>query len=64
MVEEFGSDYAHALSRDLVLAPLGNRTAEESIEAGLPVREVWVALCREMDVPSSKWYGAGQVRRD
>ncbi|WP_412160110.1 DUF3046 domain-containing protein [Pantoea sp. SIMBA_079] len=28
--------------------------------AGLPPREVWIALCKETGVPSSRWYGAGK----
>lgn len=61
---EFG-DRGSMLVHDLVLADVGYRTAEEALDAGLPVREVWLALCVETDVPLSRRHGAGlrQSRR-
>lgn len=58
--DEFGSSYGQALLTDLVLADLGNRTANDAIAAGIPPREVWIALCKETGVPPSHWYGAGK----
>ena len=58
--DEFGSTYGQALLTDLVLAELGSRTASEALSAGLPPREVWLALCKETGVPPSHWYGAGK----
>ncbi|ANF31093.1 signal transduction histidine kinase [Leifsonia xyli] len=58
--DKFGSSYGQTLLTDLVLAELGGRTANEAIAAGLPPREVWIALCKETGVPSSRWYGAGK----
>ncbi|MGO4593417.1 DUF3046 domain-containing protein [Leifsonia sp. 2TAF2] len=58
--DEFGSTYGQALLTDLVIGELGGRTATEALSAGLPPREVWLALCRETGVPSSHWYGAGK----
>ncbi|MBN9630137.1 MAG: DUF3046 domain-containing protein [Actinobacteria bacterium] len=60
VVDEFGSGYGQALLTDLVLAELGGRTAQEALSAGIPPREVWIALCRETGVPQSHWYGAGK----
>jgi Protein of unknown function (DUF3046) len=60
VVDEFGSGYGQALLTDLVLAELGGRTAQEALGAGIPPREVWIALCRETGVPQSHWYGAGK----
>jgi len=60
VADEFGAGYGQALLTDLVLAELGNRTASEAITAGVPPREVWLALCREAGVPQSHWYGAGR----
>ncbi|KQR54322.1 signal transduction histidine kinase [Leifsonia sp. Leaf336] len=60
VVDEFGSGYGQALLTDLVLAELGGRTAQEALNAGIPPREVWLALCRETGVPQSHWYGAGK----
>ena len=57
--EEFGEAYGRVLTRDLVLTPLGGRTADQAIAAGVPARDVWLALCAEVDVPRGRWYGAG-----
>jgi len=57
--EEFGDAYGRVLTRDLVLTPLGGRTADQALAGGVPAREVWLALCIETDVPKSRWYGAG-----
>ena len=42
---------AESLIRDHVFATLGGRTAVDAIDAGLPVRKVWLAICEEYDVP-------------
>ncbi|MGY1610236.1 MULTISPECIES: DUF3046 domain-containing protein [unclassified Geodermatophilus] len=49
--EQFGSMRAQSVARDHVFAALGGRTAVDAIEAGLPVRRVWLAICEEYDVP-------------
>ncbi|TFB72567.1 DUF3046 domain-containing protein [Cryobacterium glaciale] len=59
MKDEFGDAYGRVLTRDLVLTPLGGRTADQALAAGVPARDVWLALCVEVDVPRSRWYGAG-----
>ena len=51
MEQQFGSMRAQTVARDHVFGPLGGRTATEAIEAGVPVRTVWLAVCREYDVP-------------
>jgi hypothetical protein len=58
--DEFGDSYGRVLTRDLVLEDIGSRTADDAIKAGVSVREVWLALCRAMDVPPERWYGVGQ----
>lgn len=58
----FGSAYARTLSRRLVLTDLGDRTAEEALEAGIPPRDVWHALCDEMEVPESARDGGDRTR--
>ena len=42
---------AQSLTRDHVFAALGGRTAVDAIDAGVPVRKVWLAICEEYDVP-------------
>ncbi|KAA9146002.1 DUF3046 domain-containing protein [Microbacterium lushaniae] len=58
--DEFGARGASLVS-DLVLSAIGGRTAEEALAAGVPPREVWLALCEETDVPPSRRYGAGRL---
>ncbi len=57
---EFGPR-APALLADLVLPRLGDRTAAGALEAGLPPREIWLALCAETDVPVERRHGVGQL---
>jgi hypothetical protein len=54
MREQFGSMRAESVARDHVFAAIGGRTAVEAIEAGVPVRKVWQAICEEYDVPPKK----------
>lgn len=60
VADEFGSGYGQVLLHDLVLADLGGRTAEAALADGTHAREVWLALCRAMDVPDSRRHGAGR----
>ena len=55
MTTEFGG----VLASDLVLRELGDRTANEALSAGIPPRDVWLALCRETDVPVERRHGVG-----
>lgn len=63
VADEFGEVYGRALVRDLVLSGLGDLSAESAIAAGVPVREIWLALCAAMEVPSDRRYGVGQFRQ-
>lgn len=57
--DEFGSLQARTIVRDLVLDELSDRTAGQALENGVAPRDVWAALCRAMQVPVDRWYGAG-----
>jgi hypothetical protein len=57
MREEFGSAYAATLAREHVVSALGERTAEQALAAGIDAREVWLALCADLDVPREHWFG-------
>ena len=57
MNDEFGATYAASLARDVTLAALGGRTAQEALDAGVPPRQVWIALCDAQDVPESRRHG-------
>jgi hypothetical protein len=52
---------ANAVVTDLVLMQVGGRTAAEAIDAGVPPRDVWLALCDELDVPPERRYGVGRI---
>jgi hypothetical protein len=59
LADEFGAAYGRVLSRDLVMLELGDRTAEQALDAGRHPRDVWLALCRATDVPEERRHGAG-----
>jgi hypothetical protein len=56
---EFGARGAMLVS-DLGLPDAGGLTAREALDQGVPPRDVWLALCVEMDVPESHRHGAGR----
>lgn len=58
--DEFGAR-GSSLITDLVLSQFGDRTAAEALAAGIPPRDVWLALCAETDVPPERRYGAGRL---
>lgn len=60
VADEFGAQ-ASPLIADLVLSDVGGRTAAEALRAGVPPREVWLALCVETDVPAERRYGVGRL---
>ena len=60
MSDEFGESYGRTLARDLVLSPLGDLTADQAMSAGVPYREIWLAICDMQDVPANRRYGVGQ----
>jgi hypothetical protein len=59
---EFGRSSSRTLVRDHVLTELGNRTAEQALSDGVPPRDVWVALCDDLDVPPERRFGAERPR--
>lgn len=60
VADEFGAG-AGSLVTDLVLPGVGNRTAAQALDVGIPPREVWLALCEETEVPAARRYGVGRV---
>jgi hypothetical protein len=57
--DQFGEAYGRILLRDLVMSAVGERTAEQALAAGVPPRDVWLALCDAEGVPESRRYGVG-----
>lgn len=60
MDAEFGGSAVTVL-HDLVLSAVGMRTASEALADGVPPREIWLAVCEEMNVPAARRYGAGRL---
>ena len=57
MDDEFGAGYSRVLSSSLVLAGVGGRTADQALSAGVPPKQVWLALCDVQDVPHERRLG-------
>ncbi|MDL9980526.1 DUF3046 domain-containing protein [Microbacterium candidum] len=57
---EFGAR-GLSLVLDLALPQVGGRTSADALAAGVPPREVWLALCAETDVPESRRHGVGRL---
>ena len=51
MEQEFGRPYGRTMASSHAIHALGDRTADEAIEAGEPVRMVWLALCDDLQIP-------------
>ena len=57
MDDEFGAGYSRFLSNTLVLAGVGGRNADQALSAGIPPRQVWLAVCEVQDVPQERRLG-------
>jgi hypothetical protein len=64
--DEFGPAQGRTLVRDHVLGAFKNRTAEQALAAGEDIRDVWFALCDDLQVPAERRWGRDQPapRRD
>lgn len=60
MREEFGEVYAGVLMREHWFAALGG-SADDALAQGVSVREVWQAVCVELQVPERRRHGRGLV---
>lgn len=60
--EVLGPQVGRALVQDLVLGPLGDRTAAEALDGGAEPRRVWRVLCDAMDVPEARRWGDDRRR--
>lgn len=60
MDDEFGARARHVVG-DIALGGVGHRTAVEALADGVPPRDVWHALCVEMDVPEARRHGVGRL---
>jgi len=51
MNARFGTSYADSVARDVTVAQLGGRTAQEALSAGVPAKAVWLAICDVFEIP-------------
>jgi len=51
MAQVFGAAYAQSWAKDVVLEALGC-TVDEAIAKGVETKEIWRAVCAQVDVPS------------
>lgn len=64
MEQEFGPGYAAIVARSHTLGALDGRTAAEAIEEGTPPKQVWRAVCADLDVPPEHHYLPDPKRKD
>ena len=63
MDDEFGEAYAAVVARSQHMGALDGRTAQEAIDAGVPPRRVWEALCDHMGIPPERRLGKDRPLR-
>ncbi|HEY0187136.1 MAG TPA: DUF3046 domain-containing protein [Cellulomonas sp.] len=61
--EVLGSAHGRTLAHELVLPTLDQRTAEQALDDGVEPRDVWHAMCDELDVPDDRRWGADRHRQ-
>lgn len=49
-----GRTYARSWASQVVMSELGNRTPEEALHAGIPPKQVWAAVWRNLELPPSE----------
>jgi hypothetical protein len=54
MADEFGDVRADMLARDHVFSSLGSRTVDQALEAGVPTKDIWRAVCEAFEVPPER----------
>ncbi len=58
----FGPAYSRTLAKELALDALDSRTCLEALDAGVSPRDVWHAVCDQMDVPLERRDGGARER--
>lgn len=60
VLNEFG-EYGAVVCQELSLTAFHGLSANEAVDAGFPLREIWLEICRLQDVPPSRQYGVGRI---
>ncbi|MFV0633210.1 DUF3046 domain-containing protein [Demequina sp.] len=58
----FGDAYSRTLARELALDAMSSRTSVQALDDGEDPRDVWHALCDQMDVPLERRDGGARER--
>jgi hypothetical protein len=58
----FGEAYSRTLARELALDALDSRTSTQSLSDGIDPRDVWHAICKQMEVPIDRRDGGDRER--
>lgn len=51
MEDALGTGYYRSWASQVVMADLDRRTAQEALDAGVPPKQVWAAVWRQLDLP-------------
>ncbi len=54
MDHHLGEAYAQVWASQFVMAALEGRTAQEALDAGVPPKQVWRAVCDALQLPASE----------
>ncbi|WP_028651881.1 DUF3046 domain-containing protein [Nocardioides halotolerans] len=52
MEQALGPAYHRSWASQFVMAELGERTAQEALDAGVPPKQVWAAVWRALELPA------------
>jgi len=62
MEQEFGGPYGRSIASGHAIHAMGDQTAVDAIDAGEPVRRVWLALCDDLQIPDERRFPADRRR--
>ncbi len=54
MDHHLGAAYARVWASQFVMSALEGRTAQEALDAGVPPKQVWRAVCEALQLPASE----------
>ena len=54
MEQALGPSYARSWAASFVMRELDGRTAQEALDAGVPPKQVWLAVWRTLELPASQ----------
>lgn len=61
--DEFGAGFSNVVLNDTRLTNLKDLTPAQLIAQGYDTKELWLEICRAMEVPKERWYGKPVTKR-